>query len=95
MYASVESESGSTSIVHGIVCSLCQCHRTKQRNGIGTWTDKPCTLLRKDCLQRHKTSNMHRQAEELALQIASQHDGGIVQAFSVTSLLRERLSLGL
>ena len=42
--------SGSSGTVEGILCSLCQCHQRKQRNGIGTWTEKPCTLLRKDTL---------------------------------------------
>jgi len=42
--------------VIGVLCALCKHYSVKQRNKSGTWTEKPCTLLRKDLLQRHKTS---------------------------------------
>ena len=44
-------ESNSESDVKGLLCSVCQCHGTKQHNRSGTWTDIPCICLRKDMLQ--------------------------------------------
>ena len=88
VYGDVGASSG---IVTGIMCSLCQRHSIKQRNGVGTWTEKPCTLLRKDTLQRHKASSMHKEAEKLeSYRVASQRDGGIVSALYH---LKERLLL--
>lgn len=76
-------EGNSKSCVVGLLCSICQRHGTKQHNRAGTWTDKPCTYLRKDMLHRHKASKMHQDAEVCeADRLASQSDSGIVQAFS-------------
>ena len=44
-------EDNSESGVIGLLRSLCKRHGTKQCNRTGTWTDKPCTYLRKDILQ--------------------------------------------
>ena len=44
-------EGNSASEVTGLLCSICQCHGTKQRNNAGTWTEKPCAHLREDMLQ--------------------------------------------
>ena len=61
----------------------------------GTWTDKPCTYLRKDMLQRHKASKMHQDAEAReADRLASQSDGGIVQAFSTRVMINRKALLG-
>ena len=88
-------EGTSSGIVTGIMCSLCQRHSTKQRNGVGTWTEKPCTLLRKDTLQQHKASSMHKEAEELeSYRVASQRDGGIVSAFSSTVSSQRKALVG-
>ena len=82
VYDTDNSETDDGHVV-GLLCSLCKKHHTKQRNSVGTWTDKPCSLLRKDVLKRHKLSNMHKEAEELeTVRLASQQDGGIRQAFS-------------
>ena len=90
-----DGEGVSSGIVTGIMCLLCQRHSTKQRNGVGTWTEKPCTLLRKDTLQRHKASSMHKEAEELeSYRVASQHDGGIVSAFSSTISAQRKALVG-
>ena len=86
---------GGESTVVGTMCSICQRHGAKQRNVIGTWAEKPCTLLRKDNLQRHKVSSMHREAEELeAYRDTSQHDGGIVRAFSSTVSAQRKALIG-
>ena len=75
----------------GLLCFICQHHGTKQRNNAGTWTDKPCTCLRKDILQRHKGSKMHQDAEaRVAERLASHRDGGIVQAFSARVMINRR-----
>ena len=76
-------------------CVLCQRHGTKQCNCTGTWTDKPCTYLRKDMLQRHKTSQMHKNAEVFEAQrLASWRDGGIAQAFSSRVLINRKALIG-
>ena len=88
-------EGNAESSVLGLLCSLCQRHGTKQCNRTGTWTDKPCTYLRKDMLQRHKTSQMHKDAEVLEAQrLASQRDGGIAQAFSARVLINRKALIG-
>ena len=72
----VYDSAGST--VAGLLCSLCKQHNMKQRNNVGTWTDKPCSLLRRDVILRYKDSKMYKEAEELeAARVALQNDGGI------------------
>ena len=88
-------EGNSESCVVGLLCSICQRHGTKQRNRAGTWTDKPCTYLRKDMLHRHKASKMHQDAEACeADRLASQSDGGIVQAFSARVMMNRKALIG-
>lgn len=73
----------SPTAVTGLLCSLCRRHSRRQRNGTGTWAERPCTYLRKDMLERHEKSVMHRDAKEReTTRMASQRDGGIKQAFS-------------
>ena len=84
-------DSNTESGVTGLFCSLCQHHGTTQWNSCGTWTSKPCTCLRKDLLQRHKASKMHKDAEQCEAQrLASRRDGGIIQAFSVCMSLNRK-----
>ena len=59
-----ESESDSSSTTTGLLCSLCRRHRTHQRNRSGTWTEKACTYLRKDMLERLEKSEMHMEASK-------------------------------
>ena len=81
--------------VVGLVCTICQRHRSRQRNSAGTWTDKPCTHLRKDMLQRHQGSDMHRRAEEMeTTRLASLRDGGIVRAFSARVSVQRKALVG-
>ena len=88
-------EGNSESCVVGLLCSICQRHGTKQRNRAGTWTDKPYTYLRKDMLHRHKASKMHQDAEACeADRLASESDGGIVQAFSARVMMSRKALLG-
>lgn len=66
----------------GVLCKLCHKHGRQQHNRAGTWTDKPCTCIRKDMLKRHSESVMHRDAEDLELSLSQSHrDGGIRMAF--------------
>ena len=68
---------------------------TKQCNIAGTWTDKPCTYLRKDMLQRHKISKIHQDAKaHEAERLASQSDGGITQAFSAHVMINRKALIG-
>ena len=77
------SDSDSDGSVVGLLCSTCKLHRTKQRNNAGNWTDLPRKSLRRDVLQRHKESSMHKEAlEQGNTRLASERDGGIRQAFS-------------
>ena len=48
----------------GLLCSTCKRHGATQRSSSGIWTDKPCTSLRRDSLQRHKQSVLHMSAQE-------------------------------
>ena len=68
--------------VIGVLCSLCMKHETDQRNHAGTWTSKPCSCIRKDVIDRHSKSAMHREAiEKETLRKQSSRDGGIARAF--------------
>ena len=68
--------------VVGVLCSLCGKHKTDQRNHAGTWTSKPCLCIRKDVINRHSKSAMHREAiEKESLHRQSNRDGGITRAF--------------
>jgi len=71
-----ESDLGSSSTsalsVTGLLCSLYRRHHIRQQNGAGTWTDKPCTYLHKDMLERHENSEMLVKAlEREALRLSS------------------------
>ena len=57
-----DSEEGGR--VVGLLCSLCMKHETDQRNHAGTWTSKPCACIRRDIIDRHSKSVMHREAVE-------------------------------
>ncbi len=82
----------SNTTVEGLLCNICKRHRTGQRNKAGTWSStKPCTLLRRDILQRHKRSLMHKEAEEMeATRLASKKDGGIRQVMSARVLAQRK-----
>ena len=89
----VHDSTGST--VTGLLCSLCKQHNMKQRNGVGTWTEKPCSLLRRDLIQRPKDSKMHKEAEQLeATWLASQRDGGLRQALSARVTVQRKALIG-
>ena len=88
-------EGNSENGVIGLLCSICRRHGTKQHNNVGTWTDKPCTYLRKDMLQQHKASKMHQDAEAReAERLALQRNGGIVQAFSARVMINRKALIG-
>lgn len=85
----------SESTVIGLLCSVCKRHGTKQRNSVGTWTDQPCASLRRDVLQRHKDSAMHKSAQQLeATRLASERDGGIRQAFCSRVVVQRKALIG-
>ena len=67
--------------VISVLCSLCIKHKTDQRNHSGTWTKKPCSCIRRDVVERHSKSAMHKEAvEKEALLRQSARDGGIARA---------------
>ena len=89
----VYDSAGST--VTRLLCSLYQLHRMKQQNGVGTWMEKPCTLLQRDTMLHHKNSKMYEEAEELeTTRLALQKDGGIRQAFSVRITVQRKALIG-
>ena len=77
-----DRDSSSDGKVIGVLCSLCIKHKTDQRNHAGTWTKKPCSCIRRDIIDRHSKSAMHREAvEKEVLLKQSARDGGIARAF--------------
>ena len=95
IFLSTIARSLGRKVVVGLLCSLCKQHQTKQRNSVGTWTEKPCNLLRRDILQCHKDSNMHKEAAELeAARLASRRNGGIKQAFSACVVVQRNALIG-
>ena len=92
-----DSSDSEATATGGIVlfCSICKRHRTKQKNNAGNWTARPCKNLRRDVLQRHRESSMHREAQELeSTRLASERDGGIRQAFSSRVLVHRKAIIG-
>ena len=79
----------------GLLCELCQHHKVTQRSGAGTWVSKPCTVLRKDMIDRHSQSVMHKQAIECeATRLSVARHGGIQQAFQRQVCLQRRALVG-
>ena len=53
-----------------------------QRRGAGKWVSKPCAVLRKDVIDHHRQSNMHKEAlDREATRLSVECHGGIQQAF--------------
>ena len=81
--------------VIGLLCSLCKKHKTDQRNHAGTWTTKPCTYIRRDIIERHSNSAMHREAvEKETLLKQSRRDGGIARAFEKQITMQRKAVVG-
>ena len=77
-----------------VLCSLCMKHKTDQRNHAGTWTSKPCVCIRKDMIDRHSKSAMHREAIKETLRSQSSGDGGIVRAFECQVTAQRKAVVG-
>ena len=45
--------------------SICKQHGATQRNSLVIWTDKLYISLRRDLLQHHRESAMHKEAQQL------------------------------
>lgn len=79
----------------GLLCGLCQRHKLTQRSGAGTWVSKPCTVLRKDMIDRHSQSAMHKEAlEREATRLSVKRHGGIQQAFQRQVCVQRRALVG-
>ena len=81
------------------VCSVLCVSSTKRNSGTarehGQRSLADSGLLRRDIIQRHKDSKMHKEAEELeATRLASQKDGGLRQAFSSRVMLQRKALIG-
>ena len=63
-----------------------------QRSGSTIWMENPCKLLRKDMIQQHRSSQIHKEAEELRL--SAERDGGIRQVFSTQVALNRKALIG-
>ena len=88
------SSSDSDGSVVGLLCSTCKLHRTKQRNNAGNWTDLPCKSLRRDVLQRHNESSMHKEAlEQENTRLHQREMEGSGKPFPVKFSFREKPSL--
>ena len=60
---------GSSHTVVGLLCHLCQKHKTSARNGSTKWCSEPCMYMRVDSIHRHAKSQQHARsvAKEHAL----------------------------
>ena len=50
---------GSSHTVVGMLCYLCQKHKTTARNGSTKWSREPCMYMHVDSIQRHAKSHQH------------------------------------
>ena len=64
-----------------------------QRSGSRIWTENPCKLLRKDMIQRHRSSPMHKEELE-GTRLSAERDGGIRQVFSTQVVLNRKVLIG-
>ena len=81
--------------ISGLLCELCQCYKVTQRSEAGMWVSKPCTVLRKDMIDHHSQSIMHKQAMNCeATRLGIKHHGGIQQAFQRHVCLQRRALVG-
>ena len=56
-------ESETDGLVTGMLCRLCQRHKTKNKyNHSPVWSSTPCISFRKDALGRHANSDQHKSA---------------------------------
>ena len=79
----------------GLMCELCQRYNIVQRSGAGTWSVKPCSVLRKDMIQRHADSAMHKEAvEREATMLSVERHGGIQQAFQRQISVQRKALIG-
>ena len=79
---------GSSHTVVGLLCHLCQKHKTTARNGSTKWSREPCMCMRVDSVQRHAKSHQH--AGSVAKEHASLPSGDIGCIFS--SAARKQIS---
>ena len=81
---------GSNRRVVGLLCHLCQKHRTTARNGSTKWSREPCMCMRVDSVQRHANSHQHAGsvAKEHALLASGDSDIGSI----LTSAVRKQIS---
>ena len=81
--------------VIGMMGALCKRHSKAPRNGTEKWIRTPCLTIRKDKVDRHSTSAMHKAA--LAAErdrVASTANGGIRQAMENTVSLQTKAVQG-
>ena len=72
-------------------CTLCTKHNAISRCKSGVWVTKPCTLLRKDKVKKHASSDMHRRSEQQeALAAIVTAEGGIEHAFEKTLSVKKK-----
>lgn len=50
---------GSSHTVVGLLCHLCQKHKSTARNGSTKWCSEPCMYMRVDSIHRHAKSQQH------------------------------------
>ena len=75
----------------GMYCTLCTKHNAISRCKSGVWVTKPCTLLRKDKVKKHASSDMHRRSEQQeALAAIVTAGGGIEHAFEKTLSVKKK-----
>ena len=53
---------GSSDAVVGLLCHLCQKHKTTARNGSTKWSTEPCMYMRIDSIQHHAKSHQHAES---------------------------------
>ena len=80
--------------VTDVMCTLCKRHSKAPRNGTEKWVRAPCQTVRKDKVDSHLTSAMHKAAVAAERdRIASRTDGGIRQAMEETVSLQTKAVL--
>ena len=81
--------------VHGILCQICRDHGKPPRSGRGVWTTVACRSFRKDKLNLHANSSMHKAARIAYLEKQqSMVTGGISQAFQDVMTAERKAVIG-
>ena len=86
----------SDDVVTRLKCQWCTTHSSACKHSrSGTWTTSPCMSLCKDCIERHKKSEVYARSVDLELhREQAVREGGIMMAFQQQVVAQRKAVIG-